>query len=171
MLSRSFCPPHPAHPVSVSILHPREIQAVTKLRHRRNTYYRNAVKGGSRQCNAMSYWIRQAQQKHARNPDTLRKIKTARNKRKAKKRKKIGKHVPRKLILINTNDNGRPKRKNIHPWYMYARGASPWRADVRLGSACARSCRGCMTCIIGTSRLQMRNQYCQGVRTFKVNRV
>ena len=32
----------------------------------------------------------------------------------------------------------------------YTRGASPWRADARLGSAHARDCRGCI--IIGKSR-------------------
>ena len=39
---------------------------------------------------------------------------------------------------------------------------------ARRASAHARNYRGCMTRIIGKSRLQMR-QYCQGVRTLQVN--
>ena len=56
------------------------------------------------------------------------------------------------------------------PQYIYTRGASLSRADARLGSAHAGNYRGCMIRIIGKSRLQMR-QYCQGVRTLKINRV
>ena len=52
-----------------------------------------------------------------------------------------------------------------HVWYMpgiikymiwYTTGASPRRADARLGSAHARIYRGCMICIIRKSRLHMR---------------
>ena len=108
---------HPAHAVSVLILHAtcRVVQAlVTKLRHRDtiNTLYilhRNAVKGVSWQCNVMlSHWMRQVRHAHASNPDTLKKIGETKDKEKEGKKEKE-KHQESKYTERSTNDKGRPK--------------------------------------------------------------
>ena len=86
---------HPAHPVSVLILHILERYKLCGHKPTTQRYYivpGNAVKGvDSRQCNVVpSYWIRQAQHTHGSNPDRLndRKNKRRRNKEKDKKNEK-----------------------------------------------------------------------------------